>query len=145
MTLGICLALALTASAAQTASSKDVVFIAAERFTLAWTHSIEKVRWEEDYAVVSSSQTVSGLSLEAVSARVKGSAAGMEPGPEAVLKEGWYHYVPAQRFHERLQLTRSQYTQDYELCIHGTCRAMSHYLKSDGWMTTLFPCKIVGQ
>ena len=35
-------------------------------FTLAWTHSIEKIRWEEDYRV-----TPSGLLLG--EARVKGS------------------------------------------------------------------------
>ena len=42
--LGICLALAA-------APADPPVFVAAQRFTLAWTHSIEKVRWEERYEV----------------------------------------------------------------------------------------------
>jgi hypothetical protein len=40
-------------------------------FTLAWNHSIEKIRWEEDYRV-----TAQGLVLE--QARVRGNGAGME-------------------------------------------------------------------
>ena len=44
--LGICLALATTA-----AGAAAPVFIPAQQVTLAWSHSIEKQRWEEDYAV----------------------------------------------------------------------------------------------
>ena len=42
-------------------------------FTLAWNHSIEKIRWEEDYRV-----TAQGLVLE--QARVRGNGAGMQLG-----------------------------------------------------------------
>jgi hypothetical protein len=140
--LGICLALSQSVGDILGGSPNGARFIAAERFTLAWTHSIEKVRWEEDYAVLPRSEADgAGFILEAISARVRGSAAGMEPGPEAVLENGWFRYVPMQRFHDHLQLTRSIYTADYELCIDGTCRAMSEYLRSDGWMTHLFPCR----
>ena len=50
-------------------------------FTLAWDHSVEKVRWEEDYRV-----TAAGLLLG--EARVRGSGAGMEPPANAVLRDG---------------------------------------------------------
>ena len=57
-------------------------------FTLAWTHSIEKIEWQEDWRV-----TPAGL--EVVAARVKGSGAGMEPPPEARLAGGWFQWRPA--------------------------------------------------
>ena len=41
-------------------------FVATHEFTLAWTHSIEKVRWEEDYRIVSDH-------IEIVEARIRGS------------------------------------------------------------------------
>lgn len=54
-------------------------------FTLAWNHTIEKIRWEEDYRV-----TPSGLLLG--EARVKGSGAGMEIPDDAELRDGAWHY-----------------------------------------------------
>ena len=45
-------------------------------FTLVWTHSIEKVDWQEDWRI-----TPAGLQM--VQARVKGSGAGMEPARAA--------------------------------------------------------------
>jgi hypothetical protein len=56
-----------------------------QAFTLNWTHSIEKILWEEDYQVV---QTTSGARLQLTEARIRGSGAGMEPPPDAVLKNG---------------------------------------------------------
>jgi hypothetical protein len=54
------------------ASAGAVKALSVAAFTLAWTHSIEKVEWQEDWRI-----TVNGLEL--VEARVKGSGAGMEP------------------------------------------------------------------
>lgn len=54
-------------------------------FTLAWNHTIEKIRWEEDYRV-----TPDGLLLG--EARVKGSGAGMEIPDDAELRDGAWHY-----------------------------------------------------
>jgi len=135
--LGLCLALAAGAPGSEAAS----VFIAARHFTLAWTHSIELVRWEEDYEVHAADAAAPPV-LHAVQSRVRGSAAGMEPGSDAVLRDGWYHYPPATREHAELWLTRSVYSADYELCIDGaTCRALSDWLPSDGWRTRLWPCR----
>ena len=55
------------------------VTLAVAAFTLSWTHSVEKTRWEEDWAI-----TPAGLQI--VEARVKGSGAGMEPAEGAVLQ-----------------------------------------------------------
>lgn len=132
--LGVCLALAAASA------SVPPVFVPAHRFTLAWTHSIEKVRWEEDYAVERSPD--SNLPrLQALKARVRGSAAGMEPPADAVLRNGWYEYQPSTWSPQGLRLTRSIYTADYEWCQDGQCQPLGRWLPSDGDITLLTPCE----
>lgn len=131
---GVCLALAAAAAPAP-------VFVPVERFTLAWTHSIEKTRWEEDYAVTAARNgTKQAWRLHAVAARVRGSGAGMEPPPHAVLRRGWYEYVPATPALRELRLTRSEFTADYEWCVGGRCQPLGELLPSDGGVTRLWPC-----
>jgi hypothetical protein len=115
------------------ATATAVVQIATSSFTLAWTHSIEKVRWEEDYRI-------EGDRLHLVEARIKGSAAGMEPPPGARLKDGWWHYVPAQPWHLELRLTRSTYAHDYDLCTQGRCRSLAEIAPQDEGVTRVYPC-----
>ena len=71
-------------------SSGVVKTLSLAAFTLAWTHSVEKVEWQEDWRV-----TPAGLEL--VQARVKGSGAGMEPPPEARLVDGWFQWQPKRK------------------------------------------------
>jgi hypothetical protein len=131
--LGVCLAL-LT-------GSMPPVFVPAQNFTLAWVHSIEKVRWEEDYAVVAGSIAGAPPQLRAVAARVRGSAAGMEPPEGAKLRNGWFEYTPpALPTPEGLRLTRSVFTPDYDWCMQGRCEPLSRWLPSDGHVTLLRPC-----
>ena len=111
--------------------------IPAERVTLAWEHSVEKVRWEEDYVIRDSR-------LEIIEARVKGSGAGMEPPPGAVLRDGWWHYTPATYALEKLTLTRSTYAGDYQLCWAGVCRTLTELLgpsPREGVTVELFVCR----
>jgi hypothetical protein len=109
-------------------------FIATTQFTLAWTHSIEKVRWEEDYRVA-------GSALRLEEARIRGSGAGMEPGPGAVLRDGTWHYHPAIPPLPELRLARSRYTSDYELCIAGAkCLALDHWIPIEAGTTVVTPC-----
>ncbi len=138
--LGVCLVLAALSATPTHAPA----FMATERFTLAWTHSIEKVRWEEDYAVVAA-HGPKQAELRALTARVKGSAAGMEPPPDAVLKDGWYSYTPAERAPDGLPLSRSGFVPDYELCVDERCRPLSHWLASDGGVTRLTACRAPGK
>lgn len=136
-TLGICLSLAAALQGA------PAVFVPVTEFTLAWTHSIEKVRWEEDYAVrldAASGQPV----LHAVQARVRGSAAGMEPPPNALLRHGWYQYTPVITAPPELRLTRSEFTPDYETCVQGRCQPLSDWIASDGGVTLLKACRKPG-
>lgn len=128
MIAGLCLALVATQAAP--------VFVPVRHFTLAWTHSIEKTRWEEDYAVL----PVSPPRLLARAARIKGSGAGMEPPDGARLSRGWYEYRPAERLPTELLLSRSRFVPDYELCTSEGCRPLEHWLPSDGQATRLFPC-----
>ena len=134
--LGICLAWAAGATAAP-------VFVAGERFTLAWTHSVERVRWEEDYRVDRDPLGQPRLTL--TQARVKGSAAGMEPPEDAVLDQGWYRYRPRTPLPLVLRLTRSPYTADYELCTEQVpCQPMGHWLPRQGDLTELWACASPG-
>jgi len=89
-----------------------------QTFTLAWTHSIEKIRWEEDYRLVD-------RRLKVVEARIRGSGAGMEPPDGAVLRNGVWHYQPALPAQERLRLARSPYVADYQMCWDGKCWPMT--------------------
>ncbi|MFT5642636.1 MAG: hypothetical protein ACI83P_000162 [Janthinobacterium sp.] len=111
MAIGICLA-----AAALTIS------LPLQIFTLAWDHSIEKIRWEEDYAVVASP---GGSRLLLTEARIRGSGAGMEVPPDAVLKDGVWHYTPTLGPLEQLNLARSGKVADYSVCWQGRCHSMA--------------------
>ncbi len=94
-------------------------------FTLAWMHSIEKVRWEEDWRI-------EGQQLHLVAARVKGFGAGMEPPPGAVLRDGAWHYRPDLAPLENLNLAHSPYTRGYDLCSTDGCRPLVDHLPGIG-------------
>jgi hypothetical protein len=92
-----------------------------EACTLAWTHSVEKVRWEEDW------QVEDGW-LVVAEARIKGSGAGMEPPEGARLEGGWWKYRPALPAQRELHLARSGAVADYEVCTAEGCRALGSLL-----------------
>lgn len=96
------------------AGTKAVV-VATSLFTLSWTHSVEKVRWEEDWRL-----TPAGLIVE--EARVKGSGAGMDPPEGAAFSNGWWRYRPTLAPIEELRLGVSGATgQGWRLCADGRC------------------------
>ena len=99
------------------ASAGLVKTLAVAAFTLAWTHSIEKVEWQEDWRV-------SADRLELVQARVKGSGAGMEPPPEARLVDGWFQWQPRKTMTE-VALGNSGAAGEWRLCVDGQCRTLS--------------------
>lgn len=61
--------------------------LAGNAFSLEWTHSIEKTIWHEDWSIREGALVLTG-------AAVKGSGAGMEPGPGAQLRDGWWVWTP---------------------------------------------------
>ena len=90
-------------------------------FTLTWMHSIEKIRWEEDYRIVDSR-----LVLE--EARIRGSGAGMEPPADARFENGVWHYHPRLPPLEQVRLVHSPYAAGYEICNAGRCTALATIL-----------------
>lgn len=99
------------------AAGTFTLVVAANAFTLAWNHSVEKIRWEEDYRVRAAT-----LVLEA--ARVRGSGAGMEPPMDAVLRDGVYHYRPKTEPVPRLSLANTKFGGAYELCVEQKCEKL---------------------
>jgi hypothetical protein len=105
--------------------------------TLAWTHSVERIAWEEDWR-----STPAGLEL--VEARVRGSGAGMEPPQEARLVDGVWRWRPTVPTQGEVVLRRSGATADWRICLVGTCRPMTHYLPEDADPVTLTRCEAPG-
>lgn len=95
--------------------------LALAAFTLVWTHSIEKIDWQEDWRV-----TPHGLEL--VEARVKGSGAGMEPPPDARLVDGWFQWQPKPVPRPEVVLGNSGLAGEWRLCRDGKCRTLSDIL-----------------
>jgi hypothetical protein len=96
------------------AAGKTTVY-AASAFTLAWTHSVEKTRWEEHWRV-----TPAGLQV--VEARIQGSGAGMDPPDGSVFKAGWWVYRPTVGPQQRLVLAASGATgEGWTLCAEDRC------------------------
>lgn len=94
------------------------VALGATAFTLSWTHSVEKVRWEESWRLA-------GDGLVLTEARVKGSGAGMEPGPDAVLEDGWWVWRPSLPPLPALVLAASGATTGgWTLCTAAGCRVV---------------------
>ena len=118
------------------ASAGVVKMLSVAAFTLAWTHSVEKVDWQEDWRV-----TPQGLLL--TQARVKGSGAGMEPPPEARLVDGWYQWRPDRGPMPQVVLGNSGAAGEWRLCHDGNCRNLSeifgHPIGAN--VTTMGTCK----
>lgn len=93
-------------------------------FTLAWTHSVEKTAWQEDWLV-----TPQGLTL--TQARVKGSGAGMEPPPEARLVDGWFAWTVHRPPLPQVVLGNSGVTGEWRLCAGGRCESLSELFGRD--------------
>lgn len=106
--------------------------LAAETFTLAWTHSVEKTEWQERWRV-------QGETLVLAESRVRGSGAGMEPPEGAVLQDGWWAYR-ADLTVPRLRLAASGATASgWRLCTDADgCRELEALLSTEGqlpaWM-----------
>jgi len=95
--------------------------LAVNAFTLAWTHSIEKVRWEEDWRIEKQHLVIT-------EARIRGSGAGMEPPPDAQLHNGSWHYRPPLAPLTELRLTHSPYVPAYDICVDRACQPLTEIL-----------------
>lgn len=116
--------------------------IPAREFTLGWMHSVARTRWEERYRV-------EGDVLRLVAARVQGSGAGMDPAPDAVLKDGWWTWTPRVAPLHEVKLTVSSYTAGYDLCWRGRCQKLRALVTpraapplADGTRVVLRACRV---
>lgn len=98
--------------------------IAATAFTLTWTHTVERIPWQEDWRI-------EGDRLVLQTVRLKGSGAGMEPAPDARLIDGWYVWHPQGDIRTEIVLRRTDTTiaGDWSLCTQDQgCRALAEFV-----------------
>jgi hypothetical protein len=100
------------------------VALALNAFTLSWVHSAQKSEIQEDWRVGADG-------LRVIATRIKGSAAGYDPPPDAVLRDGWWHYDPHVPPLPELRLARSGAVADWQLCGDGVCKPISSYLPGE--------------
>ena len=106
--------------------------LAGPDFTLAWTHSIEHTGWREHWRIEDRALRLTG-------AAIKGSGAGMEPGPDARLEDGWWVWTPDLPPQPALTLAASGATgAGWQICDGaGAC----HEIGADpGQPITVQPC-----
>lgn len=112
--------------------AKQIVY-ATTAFTLAWTHSVEKTRWEEDWTV-----GAAGLALQ--EARIEGSGAGMDPPDDATFDGRFWRYHPRLPEQQRIVLARSAATGGgWSLCFAGACHPIPE-AGADESPAVLEPC-----
>lgn len=113
--------------------TKQILF-ATSAFTLAWAHSVEGTRWEEDWRV-------SPAGLEIVEARVAGSGAGMEPPEGAVFDGRVWRYRPNLPPQAQVALARSGATGGgWQICVEGQCREIAEPAAEARGPAILKPC-----
>ena len=93
-----------------------VTKLAVVAFTLSWTHSVEKTRWEEDWVV--------GRGMLAITqARIESMGAGMETPPDAVREGRFWTWKPKIPPQPELLLRRSEAVPEgWMLCAAGVCQ-----------------------
>jgi len=114
-------------------AGSTVAPLLAGAITLAWTHSVERILWEEDWRA-------GPAGLELVEARVRGSGAGMEPPPEARLADGVWAWRPALPPQREIVMRRSGATADWRICISGLCRPLETYVSAEADSVVMKVC-----
>lgn len=105
--------------------------LASGGFDLSWRHSVEKTEWRESWRVEDGA-------LRLTEAAVKGSGAGMDPGPGARLEAGWWVWTPTLAPVPDLTLAASGATGGgWQLCDGTTCREIG---ADPGAAIRLAPC-----
>jgi hypothetical protein len=103
-------------------------------FTLAWTHSVQKTEWQEDWQV-----SAAGLAL--VEARIKSSGAGVDPPPDARLVDGWWRWQPAPVSRSEVVLAHSGAAGDWRICVEGACIPLQQTIAIEAaGPVTMRPC-----
>ena len=103
-------------------TGSTVAKIATLSFTLAWTHSVQKTRWIEEWRV-------GPTSLQIVEAWAESNGAGMEPQNGAVFDGKFWRWKPAMGPLPEVALRRSDAVPEgWTFCTKGPqgsqCRAI---------------------
>ena len=109
------------------------IALLASEMTLAWDHSVEHIRWEEDWRAGPDG-------LELIEARVRGSGAGMDPPPEAQFRDGWWRWRPTLPPLREVTLRRSGATADWRICRAGQCEPIGRFVPPDADPVILKTC-----
>jgi len=109
------------------------VEIAVSNFTLAWTHTVEKTEWQEDWRVEDNR-------LVLAEARVQSSGAGMEPPADARLVGGFYVWRPNVPPLTEIVLRRAAQAGDWRLCAGERCAPLAEWLGGEADPVRLHPC-----
>ncbi|ETX30583.1 DUF1850 domain-containing protein [Roseivivax isoporae] len=107
-----------------------MLVLAAPEVTLSWTHSVERVTWVETWQVEEDA-------LRLTRVAVRGSGAGMEPGPDAVLEDGWWVSPGGTRVPELVLAASGATGAGWRLCADGTRRDLG---AEAGAPVRLAPC-----
>jgi hypothetical protein len=102
-------------------------------FTLAWTHSVQKTEWEEDWQIVDNRLVIA-------EARVQGTGAGMEPPTEARFDGHFWRWTPTMTPMTEVTLRRSGATDDWRLCMKGICQSLDLVLPKEADPIVLSAC-----
>jgi len=101
--------------------------------TLAWTHSVEKTRWEEDWRLAPE-----GLVL--VESRIQGSGAGMEPPPQARFDGKWWRWPGTAPPLPAIVLRRAGFAGDWTICRDRKCQLIGTLVPPRADPVTLARC-----
>lgn len=100
------------------AGAAVILSLTAPGFTLDWTHSVAGTGWWERWQA-----TDAGLAP--VRARITGPGAGMEPPPDAVLRDGAWLFTPTVPPQRQVVLAVSDATGGgWRLCAQGRCHPL---------------------
>lgn len=100
------------------ATAAGVLALAAETFTLSWTHSVARQEWREDWEV-------SAAGLRPVAAEISGPGAGMELPEGAWRVPGGWRYRVALPPQPEVHLAASGATgAGWRLCAAGRCHRL---------------------
>jgi len=122
--MDICFALAL---------SSVVLLRVPAPLTLAWEHSVEHFRLEEEY-------TVRGGALVLTDVRTQGVGAGVDVPAEARrIGDGW-RFTPALPPQGAVQLANSAAVKGYALCHAGRCAPLDAWLGGVREPLVMRPC-----
>ena len=99
------------------ATALSTVVFPTQSVTLSWIHSVEKVRWEEDYRLHGDKMILS-------EARIRSSGAGMDAISGATWENGYWRYTPILGLLSSVRLANSEFAQGYTLCWDERCRPL---------------------